>query len=324
MPMPKTRVLAWAACAVAGLTVLDAAPARAQPTAPKPIPAERLVVNNLSLFRWNPRGLENQLRLGYAYKLYDRDDSRLLRDNFAWLGTFVRNSPAAMRTAAMVEVQPLSILNLRFSLEYARFFGNFTFVQSRRSAADVLSDSHMVANETGKRGNYAGAGIHITFEPLLQVKVGPIALRNRAFFGSFAMNLLRGDRVFYEATLDVAVPNKGWVFANDLDVLYQRPIGAALLTTGVRVSSVVPYYDERHVGPEEPLTGIDNSHHRAGVLAAYTLWDDGYTAFNKPTVLLISSWYLKHRYRTGADVARLVPYVVVGFAFQSDLLGGVR
>ncbi|MSP91225.1 MAG: hypothetical protein EXR79_05420 [Myxococcales bacterium] len=280
------------------------------------------MVNNLSLFRGNPIGLENQLRLGYAYKLYGRDASRLLRDNFVWLGAYLRTSPASLRAAAMVEVQPLSILNLRFSVESLRFFGNFTFLQSRPSAADELADSHMKAHRTGPLANYSGGGIHMTFEPLLQVKVGPIVIRNRAFFGRFDMQLERGDRVFYEATLDVAVPAQGWVFANDFDVLYQRSFGTALLTTGVRVTSVVPQYDERDVLPGAPPDGIDNSHHRAGLLAAYTLWDDGYTAFNKPTVLLISSWYLKHRYRTGADVNQMVPYVVVGLAFQSDVLAG--
>jgi hypothetical protein len=57
-----------------------------------------------------------------------------------------------------------------------------------------------------------------------------------------------------------------------------------------------------------------------GLLAAYTFFDEGYTAFNKPTVVLISSWYLKHRYRTGQDVSQAVPYVVLGFAFTSDLI----
>jgi hypothetical protein len=36
--------------------------------------------------------------------------------------------------------------------------------------------------------------------------------------------------------------------------------------------------------------------------------------------VLITSWYLKHRYRTGQDVSQAVPYVVLGFAFTSDLV----
>lgn len=288
--------------------------------APPPIPTNRLVINNLSLFRWNPIGLENQFRMGFAHKLYDRDDSKALRDNFVWAGTFLRTNPAAVRAAAMLEVQPLSLVNLRFSAEYFRFFGSFTFMQSRPSAASELSDSHMKANKEGALANYASDGVHLTFEPLLQAKVGPIAVRNRAFFGWFSANLQRGDRVWYEATLDIAVPGTGWVFANDFDILYQMQLGEAMLTTGIRVSSVVPQYDARHLLAGEALGGIANGHHRAGLLAAYTFYDRGYTTFNKPSVLLIASWYLDHRYRTGSDVSRAVPYVVLGFAFQSDLL----
>ena len=51
-------------------------------------------------------------------------------------------------------------------------------------------------------------------------------------------------------------------------------------------------------------------------------FDEGYTSFNKPAVILNVAWYLQHRYRTGAEVSQAVPYVVLGFAFQSDLLSG--
>ena len=39
-------------------------------------------------------------------------------------------------------------------------------------------------------------------------------------------------------------------------------------------------------------------------------------------LILNVAWYLQHRYRTGAEVSQAVPYVVLGFAFQSDLLSG--
>ena len=52
----------------------------------------------------------------------------------------------------------------------------------------------------------------------------------------------------------------------------------------------------------------------------------------KPTIIVIASWYLSHRYRTGAPgtlpadhaiddyVSRAVPYVLAGFAFESDFI----
>ena len=59
-----------------------------------------------------------------------------------------------------------------------------------------------------------------------------------------------------------------------------------------------------------------------GLLAAYVFYDEGYTAFNKPAVFFNIAWYLQHRFRTGADVSRAMPYLALGFAFQSDLLDG--
>ena len=245
---------------------------------------------------------------------------RAKRDNFVFAGTFTRLNPASLRVAGMVEFQPVSLLNLRFTAEYLQYYGNFSFMQSRPSAYDNLSDADMKANKTGPQGNYTARGFHASFEPLLQAKVGPIAVRSRAFFGWFDMNLQRGDRVWYEATLDTSIPAKGLMFANDLDVLYGMDMGKARLNIGARYTAVAPLYSADAVLPTQTVDGIDNSHHRLGLLAAYTLYDDGYTSFNKPTVLLISSWYLSHRYRAGQEVSRAVPYIVLGFAFQSDLL----
>jgi hypothetical protein len=275
---------------------------------PAPLPVQRVHLSDLTLLRLNPSGLETQLRLGYQHRLY-ASESAALRDNFAYGGTYVRLNPAGARTAAVLELQPATVLNLRFTAEYLHYFGTVGFLQSGPNADlgfsdSALKDSKDTANSTD--------GVHFTFEPLLQAKVGPIAVRSRALVGYFDMELRADDRVWYEATLDAPVPGEGWVVANDLDVLYITDFG---LTAGVRYSSVFPQYDTRQ-SPED----TDTSHHRVGLLAAYTFYDEGYTAFNKPTAVLISSWYVKHRYRTGQDVSQAVPYVVLGFAFTSDLI----
>lgn len=288
--------------------------------APPAIPKNRIVLNDLSIFRYNPLGLESQIRFGWQHKLYEAEDSPARRDNFVFAGTYTRINPASLRVAGMVEFQPLSLLNLRFTAEYIHYYGNFSFMQSRPSAYDSWSDADMKANKTGPLGNYAASGFHASFEPLLQVKVGPIAVRSRAFLGWFDMNLERGDRVWYESTLDTAIPARGFVFANDLDVLYGMDVGKARLNVGARYTVVAPLYTGEQVLPTQTVDGVDNSQQRLGVLAAYTLYDEGYTSFNKPTVLLISSWYLTHRFRAGQEVSRAVPYVVLGFAFQSDFL----
>ena len=42
--------------------------------------------------------------------------------------------------------------------------------------------------------------------------------------------------------------------------------------------------------------------------------------FNRPTLILIVNWYVSHRWRTGQDVNQGFPYLVLGFAFTSDLI----
>lgn len=293
--------------------------AQAEEALPK-LPERRLMATSLTLLRLNPIGLESQLRAGYLQQLYQRPESRLLRDNFIYGGAFFRFNPASLRAAAVVELQPFSMLNLRATAEVLQFFGTFTFVQSRRTAQDPWDDATLKANKTGPQGNYAASGVHVSFEPLLQAKVGPIVLRSRAFLGWFDLALERGDQVFYEATLDTLLPNRAWTFANDADVLTQIPMGEALLTAGVRWSMVRPQYRPAHVLANQDPEGIRNGHDRIGLLLAYTLWDRGASHFNRPTVVFNPAWYVDHRFRDGATGSRAMPYLMLGFAFTSDFL----
>ena len=96
---------------------------------------------------------------------------------------------------------------------------------------------------------------------------------------------------------------------------------------------MTPLYRREHFATDAAHAAYDgeNAHQRLGLFAAYTFHDRGPSRFNKPTLIVIASWYLDHRYRTGqpdalpaggvADdyVSRAFPYVVVGFAFESDL-----
>ena len=59
---------------------------------------------------------------------------------------------------------------------------------------------------------------------------------------------------------------------------------------------------------------------RGWAYADFRIREDGFTRFDKPTILGIVSWYLDPPYRTGVDVPRAMPYLLLGFAFTSDLL----
>src|SRR5262245_39175990 len=63
------------------------APPAAPTDEPPPIPDLRLVLNNLFGLRYNPLGLEDQIRFGLQKKLY-HSESKALRDNFVHLGIY--------------------------------------------------------------------------------------------------------------------------------------------------------------------------------------------------------------------------------------------
>jgi hypothetical protein len=298
-----------------GLCLPALAPAQT-PTPVPEAPEHRLVINSLLVTRLNPLGLELQTRGGYQKRLY-RNEGALFRDNFLFVGTYPKLSPASIKVGPVVELQPLSIFNLRLSAEYVGFFGSQGFVQSRASPNGDYSDTVLKEGKEAEQF-YAASGSRLAIEPFVQVKVGPIAVRNRFSLEYWRMSLRDQDTVWYEATLDTLVPGKGLVYANDLDVLF---LGLPPLVLGARHSLVKPVYSSRQLANGEALA-VSNGHHRLGLLAAYVFYDEGYTAFNKPAIILNVAWYLRHRYRTGADVSRAMPYVVLGFAFQSDLLGG--
>ena len=303
------------------LSLLAAAPdapattaAPEAPSVPAQAPSKRVVLNSLTIVRWNPLGLEEQIRFGYQRRLYDSEQA-VSRDNFVFLGLTPKINPAYIKAGPALELQPLSVMNLRFTAEYISFFSTFGMLQSMPGPAADYSDTTL-AREKDAKQNYATGGAHLMTELLLQAKVGKVAVRNRFALEYWKMNLRAGDRVWYDATLDTLVPGDGWVAADDADVLYQPGNG---LTVGVRYSFVEPLYASADFRPEELPAG-GNGHHRVGPLVAYTFFEDAYSRFSNPSILLIANWYLVHRWRTGADVSRAVPYLILGFAFQSDFL----
>src|SRR5207237_723181 len=157
------------------------------------------------------------------------------------------------------------------------FFSTFGQLQSFPSALDRYSDVALKEGQDAKR-NYAASGAHVVIEPLLQVKLGPIAVRDKLDFEYWYVGIRDGDHTFDDITLDTLVPHNGWVFANDLDVLY---ISKYRFVVGVRYSVVKPLYTGAHFRPGEDRNLEDNDHQRLGPLFAYTFFDHGFTRFEK-------------------------------------------
>jgi len=312
------------------------------PPAPTPPPVEapskypdgwRLMLSDLTLARYNPVGLETRARFGLQKKLYP-STSPATENNFVFIGLSPKLNPASAHIAAAVEIQPASIFNLRLAAGIQQYFGSFGYLQSFKTAASNYSDRRLAFNKDNPNAStepQAALIGHVSIHPMLQLKFGKIAVRALLQLDYWELDVRPLDVVAYEPTVDTLLPDGGWTLQTDTDVLYVTGTG---LVAGLRHTWVHPFYEDRHFenAAEHERVANDNAHQRIGFFGAYTLRDDGPSTFNKPTIVLIVSWYLFHKYRAGeptilppdhmsADYkSRVIPYVLLGFAFESDFL----
>ncbi|RKH46887.1 hypothetical protein D7X55_35700 [Corallococcus sp. AB049A] len=283
------------------------------PPVQPPLPDSRVYFTTLNVVRYNPLGLESQNRLVYQKRLFD-SPSLLLRDTYASAGASLKLSPAFFKLGPTVELQPVAMFNLRAGYEYVQFFGTFGSVQSYPDSFQSYDDD--LRSKTNDAA-YGTSGHHFFVEPMLQAKVKSVALRTKLAIEYWNVSLRDGGPrgTFYDPTLDTLVPGKGWVLANDTDLLWL----AGQWTLGARFSAVWPRYDE-DTAAVEPLPGRtlpNNAHMRVGPLVAYSFDTKPGGLMSKPTVLLIAGWYLKHENRVNA-----MPYLLGGFSFTTELLSG--
>ena len=296
-----------------------------------PPPASwRFMFSDLTIMRVNPLGLETRGRLGFQKRLY-WSLAKATKNNFAFVGLYPKLNPASAQLGAGGELQPLSMLNVRALAEVQQYYGTVGYLQSFATPTANDSDHAMKAlRDDAARPPQAAAMFHASVQPMLMAKVGPIALRALALFDYWDFDVRAGDTVAYEGTFDTLLPDRGWTISTDTDLLYT---GRKRLAIGLRHSTVTPLYRREHFvdAADEAAYDGDNAHQRLGLFAAYTFHDRWPSRFNKPTVILIASWYLDHRWRAGAPaalpagataddyVSRAMPYLLVGFAFESDL-----
>ncbi|RKH31600.1 hypothetical protein [Corallococcus sicarius] len=282
------------------------------PTLP-PLPERRVFFTSLTVVRYNPLGLESQNKLIYQKRLFD-SPSLLLRDTFASAAASLKLSPAFFKVGPVVELQPVAMFNLRGGYEYVQYFGTFGSLQSYPDSFQPYDDDlRDLTNDSA----YGTSGHHFFVEPTLQAKVKSVALRTKLAIEYWNVSLQDGSPrgTFYDPTLDTLVPGKGWVLANDTDLIWMT----GQWTLGARFSAVWPQYDE-DTNAVDPLPGRSlpsNKHLRVGPIIAYAFDTRPGGMMNKPTALLIAGWYLTHENRNGA-----LPYLLAGFSFSTELLSG--
>lgn len=287
-----------------------------------PQPAHSIAYRNLTAVRINPLGLVNFARASYRFRLFE-SESDILKQNYVGIGVTGGISPAWGRFGLLAEVQPLTILRLYAQFEFIGNFGTFDLFASFPSASSDFSDSTIDARaDQDATEAYATTGSLLTLGATLQLKVGPIAVRSLFRAARTNYTTRAGDRVYYDQIYDMLMPDDGWMVINDLDVLAVLNPGTTQLAAGVRWSYSHAYYNESHVAPGEDVDAVPNNDiHRIGPLLAWQIRNTPGARFNKPTLILLAQWHLKHRWRTGTDVSQALPYIGLAFSFQGDLLG---
>ncbi len=270
--------------------------------------------SNLLVGRLNPLGAKNDLKLHVKRSLFDIDHI-LLQDTYVGTTLISSLKPTAVYLGLGAELQPLAVLKLSATVEWVRYFTSFDNVMSFPYASAAHGDSNI--EKLGKAGeNYATRAVYVSLSALLQAKVGPIAVRNDLKATYIHIDLEPGDTVYYEIEWDLLAQDRSWVLFNTTDLLYLSDFG---LIAGVRYALAHAFYDERAFAPGEPRKNPNSPTHRIGPLVGYSFTTKWQT-FEKPTLLLIANWWLKHRYRTGREVSQAMPTIMLAFAFRGALL----
>lgn len=143
-------------------------------------------VSNL-LWRVNPGGLALVTETGYRLFLYD-SDHLLLSSARLDMGLDGRVSPANVSGGPYVEIVPLAFLRLRLTLRpnyYWGAFGSLFVVDDVDS--DWSPDAQRDVRDAGE--GVADGGLMLTFDGVLQGKVGPIVFLHDQHYWQYWMGL---------------------------------------------------------------------------------------------------------------------------------------
>jgi hypothetical protein len=278
------------------------------------MPRHRILYRNLLAARANPIGLVDDITVGYRYQLVARD-TQLFRDSFLFAGAHAFVTPAFVRVGPTVEVQPAAVLNLAATYDVVGYFGAFDNVQSfstptAESGPDDLKDLGRAG------GGYRTWGHLVTLSALLQAKVRHVAMRNQVKFYWSRLDLRGRDTVYFDFANDILAPNNGWMLTNDSDLLWVFDVPVVL---AVRHTLTHAFYTQDMFLPGEPVSQPNGPTSRLGPGVIWTIFDYPGARFNRPTIIVLAQWWLRHRWRTGEQVHAALPYAVVAFQFEGDI-----
>lgn len=266
-----------------------------------------LTYRNVVVLQANPILARDMLSFDYQRQLYE-SLSPYLRNNYVGFALRPTISPGFLRLGAAVEVAPASVVRLAGGVEYVNYFGRFGQLQGFESVDAAYSDRALVAAHRAG-ADYAASGYTAFGSLLLQNRFGPVIFRNAFELYYTSLNLNADDDYFVDPVLDMLMPERGFAFNNDLDVLYISPFG---LIVGARYTVTKAFYPGVDDDPNGPT-------HRVGPTFSYVVFQNPGSAFDSATLFVTMNWWLKHRYRTGQEVSAGFPFLSVGFSFTGNI-----
>lgn len=270
-----------------------------------PPPVDRLWYSNATFLRVNPLGLIDIHRLGWRHRLSD-SDSVLLQDTYTFTGVSAILTPAWTRLGLYAEAQLLSVARIFGEVGGVGYYGTFDQVLTFDDPAARYSDQTI--KDLGDAAS-PELGWTATFGGTLRAKVGPVAVRSTGQVSRIDLALGGDDLFFYDQFWDRLAPDGGWMFLNDLDLLYVQ----GKLRLGARHT----FSDTLDGRGGETDGGL--AHHRLGPLLAWQFADHAPGArFNQPTLFVVVQPWLQHPYRTGEEQPAALPLIAAGFAFNGD------
>ena len=268
---------------------------------------------NLTAVRANPLGLTNRFRTGYKMQLSHRPEA-IFEESFATIELDTEITPAFGYVGARMEIQPAKIFNFWASYGMVGSFGTFSFTRSFPNVRETYDDELLIDT---RDQDYSTLGHKAVVSGMFQFGLGGVAMRNNVQGHYQAFDLQDGHTTWYDPTLDILMPNQGWVITNDADLLVVTEFD---LIVGARYTVTHPIYRDEHLDITNITQENENGPtHRVGPAIIYEFFDDGEgTQWNKPTLVLLAQWWAKHRYRTGTNPA--LPYIALAFVQQGDLM----
>ena len=276
----------------------------------RPPNRDTLWYTNSLFVRVNPLGLIDTFRLGYKHRL-QVSDTAFGRDAYVFAGASVVASPAFGRIGAHVEVEPVSPLRFSATYEFVGYFGTFGQVQGFPGPDVDYSDSALeVGDEAGR--DHPRIGHVLTLGAQAKFKVEWFAFRNTFTAVRYDLNLPAGEVAFYDQTYDRLAPDGGFLLLNDLDLMG--------VFHHLRVGARYTWTDSLYAGSPETAPG-DMPNHRLGPMLAWQFRDGvDRSRWDRPTIFLLTQWWLQHPWRTGADTSQALPLIALGLSFEGDML----